>query len=492
MLALLLKASLIITILLIFYKIFLEKESFFSTNRIYLLVCLALMFILPFVSLPKLVQDQGFISKTIERLDSPSSKSSNQLILSESQNAATPSGTTANATKTQNRNAENQPKGLLYWVLWVYYFGVMVLTLNLTTQIVNLLIKVKKSTEKIRDTDGIIVNTPFIKEPCSFFNYIFINPENYDFDTYEQIIAHEKIHVRQGHSIDLLLSEIAIILLWFNPLIWLYRKEIEKNIEYQTDGLLVEKEAVKKESYQMNLLKIATLNKPLTITTNYNQSLIKKRILKMSTKKSNPHNYWKYAFIAPVLFVMLLSMNMPMEVISQQDVTDPVFQNGGLDNTTIIAEDCRELLRAVKDQNVAKVKLVLRTVDPDCLYRGDGEPRSPLVAAARKGDLEIGKLLVEAKADIEFHDGSDESPLMAASANGHLDFVAYLMNKGAEVNRKVGGDGTALLVASREGHLEIVKYLISNNADVNGQVGGDGTPLICAARSGHYEVAKYY
>ncbi len=489
MLVVLLKSSLIIAVLFVFYKTLLERESFFTANRIYLLACLALTFVLPFISLPKLVQDQGFIAKTLVQVDDRPTTSLDQETVSARQNTATLANP-QNVSPNTDQYAVHSERGLYYWITLIYFFGVIILTLNLLIQMVSLGIQVFRATEKIRDTGYVIVNSPRIKEPCSFFKYIFINPENYDYATYEQIIAHERIHVRKWHSIDLLLAEIAIILLWFNPFIWFFRKEVEKNIEYETDNLLVEKESVKKKSYQMNLLKIAALHKPLTITTNYNQSLIKKRILKMSTKKSNPHNYWKYAFIAPIVLVMLLSMNTPREVIASKDNSAAVLPAQENRNKAVGTKDCRELLRAVKNENVSRVKQLLGTVDPDCMYTKEGEPRTPLVMAARSGALEIGKLLVAANADIEHHHHADESPLMAASANGHLDFVMYLIEQGADVNKKVRGDGTALLVASREGHLEIVKYLISNNADVNAQVSGDGTPLICAAKRGHYEVAK--
>ncbi len=490
MLVFLIKSSLIIAVLFVFYKTLLERESFFTANRIYLLACLALTFILPFISLPKLVQDQGFIAKTLVQVDDRPTISLTQETGSAQQSSATTVNPPQNSSPNTDQYVVHSERGLYYWITLIYFFGVIILSLTLFIQIVSLLILVFRATEKIKDTGYVIVSSSRIKEPCSFFKYVFINPENYDYDTYEQIIAHERIHVRKWHSIDLLLSEIAIILLWFNPFIWFFRKEVEKNIEYETDNLLVERESVKKKSYQMNLLKIAALQKPLAITTNYNQSLIKKRILKMSTKKSNPHNYWKYAFIAPIVLVMLLSMNTPLEAIPSKynPVAVPQHEENG--NKAVGTKDCRELLRAVKDQNVSLVKQLLETVDPDCMYNKNGEPRTPLVAAARSGDLQIGKLLVEANADIEYHHDSDESPLMAASENGHIEFVTYLMEQGADVNRKVSGDGTALLVASREGHLEIAKYLISKNADVNGQVSGDGTPLICAAKRGHYEVAK--
>ncbi|MBA4058268.1 MAG: hypothetical protein C0490_26360, partial [Marivirga sp.] len=369
------------------------------------------------------------------------------------------------------------------------YFGVVIFSLNLFVQVANILLKTRNSTESVHDIDGVVINKHSVQEPCSFFNYIFINPESYDYDTYEQIVAHEKIHVRKLHAVDLLLAEIAVILLWFNPLIWIFRREVEKNIEYETDDLMLKGTTVEKEQYQMNLLKIATHKKPLTITTNYNQSLIKQRILRMNAKKSNPHSYWKYAFMAPLLLVMLLVINRPISGLAGNRIESLPIKPGE-QNESFYSNDCKELLQAVKEKNIEKVKQLLKTVDPDCSYMGDGEPRSPMVAAARQGDIVIGKLLLDAGADVAFHASGDETPLMAASARGQLDFVKLLVANKADVNKELRGDGSALLVASREGHLETVKYLISKGADVNAQINGDGTPLICAVRNSHYEVSR--
>lgn len=324
MILFLLKVSFVIGIALLFYKSMLQQESFFAANRWYLLGCIVLAFILPYTTLPELVSHQGYLSAVFQA-DKP--------LEAEAKVALTPE------KSTQQTNAEYQQDGLILpladaeivekktkisespidveqhnWIFWLtmlYLFGVIVFTLNLLFQVGAVLLKVFKSTDKIQDSDCIIVNTMSQQAPCSFFRYIFIHPDLYDYDTYEQIIAHEKIHIRLGHSFDLFIAEVAVIILWFNPLIWLFKKEIEKNIEYQTDAILLEEEPVSKAQYQMNLLQIAAPDKPLTITTNYNQSLLKQRILMMNAKKSTLHRYWKYTFLAPVFFVTLLLMNEP-------------------------------------------------------------------------------------------------------------------------------------------------------------------------------------
>lgn len=480
MFALLLKASLIVAVLLAFYKLFLEKESFFTTNRFYLIATILLTFLLPFISLPELINDQGIVSTIIEQTDTNGSPAFSQS-----------SAINANDGVSVAPNAvSSSPKGgLLVWLSRLYYFGVAIFSLNLILQIANLLVRVRKSANKIEDSDAVIIDKAPGESPCSFFHYVFINPGDYDYDTYEQILNHEKIHVRKLHAIDLLMAEVAIILLWFNPAVWILKKEIEKNIEYETDELMMQDDAIEKEKYQMNLISIATKAKPLAITTNYNQSMIKQRILRMNSKKSNAFGYLKYAFILPLVITMLLTINKPLSSIAGDAPTGLTERTGDQDPQNADGS-CRELLRAVKNDDVEKVKELLKTIDPDCSYRGDGEPRSPLVAAARAGNLAIGQLLVDANADVEYHATGDETPLMAAAARGDLAFVKYLVSKSADVNRKLGGDGTALLVASRQGRLETVKFLISAGADVNAQISGDGTALICAVRNNHYEVSK--
>lgn len=486
MILFLLKSSLVIAVLLLFYKGFLERESFFKVNRIYLIASLALAFTLPFVSLPELVDAQGFLFTKIEQVGRPNTADYQfETVVPDGNVGESSPKAGQNASLVDTLGRKMPARSLGSWLLIAYYFGAAIFGLRLLSQLVSVLWVVGKSKDKIKDEGYTIVNTSSVKDPCSFFNYIFIDPERFDLDTYEQIVAHEKIHAQERHTLDLLLAEFSTVILWFNPLVWLFRKEVEKNLEYQTDDLLVSKKSVERQTYQRNLLRIATFNRPLSITTNYNQSLLKQRIMKMNTKKSNPHSHWKYAFVVPVLFVTTLGMNEPSAAIGQVTKAAPALLAVIFND-----EDCRDLLRAVKASNPRKVAELLKTTDPNCSYRADGEPRSPLVAAARNGDLAIGKLLLAAKADVEYRASGDESPLMAAAQYGQLDFVKYLVAEGAKINRKLTGDGTALLVAAKGGHVEVVKYLIAHNAEIDQEIPGDGTALICAVRNGHYSTAK--
>jgi hypothetical protein len=200
---------------------------------------------------------------------------------------------------------------LTQWLVYLYWFGVVIFGLNFLMQAVVLLHRAY-SKSVIQDGKFRIVEITGDKAPCSFANSIFINPEKYEWETYNQILLHEKIHIEQKHTIDLLLAEMVIIFQWFNPFAWQWRKALETNLEFLTDDQMLQQDTVEKESYQFSLLQVAAPQFPLSLTTNYNQSLLKKRIIMMNSKKSNVHTTWKYFFLLPLMVLFACLFNQPV------------------------------------------------------------------------------------------------------------------------------------------------------------------------------------
>ncbi|MTI30081.1 M56 family metallopeptidase, partial [Xanthovirga aplysinae] len=356
------EVAILIIICLVFYRLLLQKETFYRLNRWYFIFCLLLAFALPFVPVPKKFSWQGNTSLIKEMLTvspnwvsksfSNKEESSTEEVFKKKKNSARPQegenltkqiepeeikkGRKANTTGVTPKKGIN-PAMVFQWIFYLYLFGVVVFALNLLFQI---LVLVFKSYGKNVIVDGKyrIVELKGEKAPSSFGNSIFINPEKYDWDTYSQILAHEKIHVDQKHSLDLLLAELVLVFQWFNPFAWMYRKSLEHNLEYLTDSSLLVGRTVEKESYQLSLLKVSVPHFPLGVSTNYNQSFIKKRITMMNSKKSSPHSAGKYAFIIPVLTAMVFLFNEPSEGMIMTN--DPVFAsqlepNGILEETAI-------------------------------------------------------------------------------------------------------------------------------------------------------------
>jgi BlaR1 peptidase M56 len=296
-------AAILLAACLLFYKLLLQKETFFSLNRYVLLVCMAMAFALPLLHIPPQL---SFRKNTITVEEKPSiqipAKQTDKIVTKET----VPPPTVVEPTKP-SINMER----VMQWLIYLYWFGVILFAFNFLMQVAVLLYRAY-SKPVIKDGKFRIVEVTGDKAPCSFGNNIFINPEKYDWETYNQVLLHEKIHIEQRHTLDLLLTEIMLIFQWFNPFAWLWRKELESNLEFFTDAQMLQKNTVEKENYQLSLLKVAAPHFPLSLTTNYNQSLLKKRLIMMNSKKSNMHTTWKYFFLLPMLVLFVCFFNEPI------------------------------------------------------------------------------------------------------------------------------------------------------------------------------------
>ena len=296
-------ASLILTAFLIFYKLLLQKETFFHLNRLVLLTCMMLAFILPLLRIPQQLSFRKAPAAVNITIPETTVYKDNTTRLA-TQKVPTIVG------PVQKNRIINFEK-VMQWLMYLYWFGVAIFGLNFLMQVAVLLYRTY-SRPVIKDGKFRIVEITGDKAPCSFGNNIFINPEKYDWETYNQVLLHEKIHIQQRHTLDLLLAEIVLVFQWFNPFAWLWRKELESNLEFYTDNKLLLRDAVDKESYQLSLLKVAAPHFPLSLTTNYNQSLLKKRLLMMNSKKSNVHTIWKYFFLLPLMVLFVCLFNEPL------------------------------------------------------------------------------------------------------------------------------------------------------------------------------------
>src|SRR6187455_875169 len=298
---------------LAFYKLLLRRETFYKVNRFFLIACLAISFALPLVQVP---QQFSLRKPTTAVIQQPS------LIVTE-QVQQSPPNVNQDAKNTNGASNATQPVAakagnsgfsfaqLMNWLFWIYWFGVIVFGVSFLFQLVLLLVRAYRS-PVIIDGPYRIVGVSGDKAPCSFGNNIFINPGKYEWETYNQILLHEKVHIREKHTVDIVIAELLLIFQWFNPFAWIYRREIESNLEFLTDDQLMQKEKVDKQSYQLSLVQVSAPHFPLSLTTNYNQSILKKRIAMMNKKRSNLHTAWKYFFLLPVFAFLACLLNEPM------------------------------------------------------------------------------------------------------------------------------------------------------------------------------------
>ena len=178
--------------------------------------------------------------------------------------------------------------------------------------------------------------------PFSFLTHIYFNPTMYAEDEYEKIFSHEQVHVRQLHSLDILLAEIFLIFFWYNPFCWLIRRAIQENIEFITDQRVLSL-GIDKNSYQYSLLQISTLSPPSYLGNHFNFKNLKKRIIMMNKKRSSKMHLGKYAFIIPAVVLASLILGVSKEYVKAEGSTksaqdtlgtnDPLYVVDGIDGT---------------------------------------------------------------------------------------------------------------------------------------------------------------
>jgi len=299
----LLKASAVVTLFYICYKLFLQRETFFESNRWFLLIGLVIAFTMPFIVIPIYVAPEPTQLQNIVV--------AGQLI---------PSTTVPSI----------EPFNMFQLILDIYSIGLLFFLARFILQFASLGFLLLNNDRK-KNGRFTFIKTSSNASPFSFFKWIVYNPNQFSETELKQIITHEKIHAGQYHSIDIIVTQLASIIFWFNPFIWLYKKELQQNLEFIADQNTQEQFNCKK-SYQHLLLKTSVPNYEMALTNNFYNSLIKKRIIMLHTNRSQSKNQWKYALVIPVLALFLMSFNTK-EIIKYEELANTInSSNEALEN----------------------------------------------------------------------------------------------------------------------------------------------------------------
>ncbi len=288
------QVSVSMTILYGIYWLFLKRDTFFSANRYYLLGSLIISCAISFFDFSWLLPNLN--SSYIILLDAVII--GNEVIQESIQTYLT----------------------TFQIILIIYLTGVGIFSARYLFQLLQLLHII--STNKVTRNNGIsIISLEKPVSPFSFFNYIILPSSDYSKEDIEGIIDHELIHVKQRHTIDILIMDLLAIIFWFNPVIWLYKSSIKLTHEYLADeGVLVK--GYKTNFYQ-NLLLNQTLSIQVnTLTNNFNHSLIKRRFIMMSKSRSSTLAKLKLLLVLPAIVAIILLSMVSENIFAQEKVPD--------------------------------------------------------------------------------------------------------------------------------------------------------------------------
>ena len=165
--------------------------------------------------------------------------------------------------------------------------------------------------------DGTKVRLTTIEgSPFSFFSWIFVNKKLLQDSSLHEVLLHEQTHVRQCHSLDVILSEQACIVFWFNPFVWLMKREVRVNLEYLADQNVLQ-QGNDSRSYQYHLLSLTFPRSVATLSNNFNVLPLKKRIMMMNKKRTKEIGRLKYLLLLPVCALLFMLSSAPVSAQSK-------------------------------------------------------------------------------------------------------------------------------------------------------------------------------
>jgi len=250
------------------YLLFLRKETYFLLNRIYLMVSVIFSLLLPFITFPITGQTGSFM---LGEVTVTAANYQNLL------QTVTVYGTKISGVLEQTISAFS-------FIKYTYLCGVLLFSLLLIFRIIQLMLMFRHN-ESVRKDRCILVKTNNDIPPFSFFNLLFISKKYENSAGMKEMLAHEMEHVKQAHSIDVLVMEVVTILQWYNPFVWLLKRSLRENHEFLADhGAL--KPGTSSAAYRMLLLN-ATIGQQPVIANNFNYSMIKNRIQMITRIKSS-------------------------------------------------------------------------------------------------------------------------------------------------------------------------------------------------------------
>ena len=277
-----LEVNIAIALFYLFYRLFFAGDTFWKTRRYYMLFSILLSFVYPFLSIENWLQKQEPVQKLIVDY------------------ATLPEFTVTAVRETSVFSLGNI-------LMAIYGLVVLILLVRFILQLTSILrIRLHGTVKIVQDTRIIAIEKEVT--PFSFFGSVFMNPELHNEHETKEILAHELTHVRQGHSFDVLVSELLTIILWLNPATWLLKREIRQNLEFLADNKVIES-GFDSQTYQYHLLQLSYQTPEHKLGNKFNVSPLKKRIIMMNQKKSAKASLLKYSLIVPLALALVVSSN---------------------------------------------------------------------------------------------------------------------------------------------------------------------------------------
>ena len=303
MIMLILKSSACLAVFMVFYKLFLEKESMHHFKRFYLLGALVVSIIIPFITFTQYIE--------VAPVENLVTFSPSEL------------------TTTQGFTPETKVAWQDYIpsILWsIYLMGAILFSFRFAINLKTIVHRIKTNPKHQYHAFTNVLLQDLI-HPHTFLKYIFLNKTKYENNLIPtEVLLHEQTHAKQKHALDILCIEVLQIIFWFNPLLYFIKKDIKLNHEFLADQAVLQK-GIDSAQYKQTLLTFSSNAIEPQLTNAINYSLIKKRFNVMKTQTSKTAIWLRSFVLLPLLAITLYSF-------SDTKVVEKIFEEiSGINHT---------------------------------------------------------------------------------------------------------------------------------------------------------------
>lgn len=321
--AYLLKVNVAFVLFYAFYRLFFYKDTFFKLRRAILLAFFGLALFYPLLNIQDWVRQQESIADVIYMY----------------------SAMLPEATAKANVAASVDWYGWLLGSLGFIYWGIVAFLCGRFLVQLSSILWLAHTSERVVIHETPVYALRKAAGPFSFFRMVFLHPESHSDKETDEILTHECTHVSQWHSIDVILSEMMCMACWFNPFVWLLKREVRHNLEYLADNTVIQS-GYDSKSYQYHLLGLAHHQSVTTLYNSFNVLHLKNRIMMMNKKRSPGIVRTKYLIFIPLVGILMLLSNI--EAVAR--LTVRLANEATVSNAMVTATDVSSKSREVNEQ----------------------------------------------------------------------------------------------------------------------------------------------
>lgn len=321
--AYLLKVNVAFVLFYAFYRLFFYKDTFFKLRRAILLAFFGLALFYPLLNIQDWVRQQEPIADVIYMY----------------------SAMLPEATAKADAAASVDWYGWLLGSLGFIYWGIVAFLCGRFLVQLSSILWLAHTSERVVIHETPVYALRKAAGPFSFFRMVFLHPESHSDKETDEILTHECTHVSQWHSIDVILSEMMCMACWFNPFVWLLKREVRHNLEYLADNTVIQS-GYDSKSYQYHLLGLAHHQSVTTLYNSFNVLHLKNRIMMMNKKRSPGIVRTKYLIFIPLVGILMLLSNI--EAVARLTVS--LANEATVSNAMVTATDVSSKSREMDEQ----------------------------------------------------------------------------------------------------------------------------------------------